>query len=469
MNIKKITVILLAFLMVFSLFGCSEEKDVEEDVLTSPPAVWSEKTVVTQDMFVYYFNGYYRYFLESNSDNLSSMGLDPSMALSAQKQSEEYTWQQYITLQVYRQLREMIALADAAKAEGMELSEEDNKEIEAQIAEYDNLAAKEQMSSADYIEKVYGKGVTKDVMKESIGLKFLANKYYKKLWDGYVYTDDECLSYYEENREDFLHFDYISATVAPEEADAIISATDEESFIGALRESITRTTFMNDYERFKNSIEDQLKKKYHYFADIDTESEFCQWVMEDARAGYDIYTKTEENGDVTINMVLPTDREGAVSAVVYRIEDILKNFMYMIFQDGDGTLGSVKADSIYKNWQEEPTEEHFKELCDRHGGSTATNVLKEHISSNISDWVFAPERRAGDCEIVTVDGGSYLLYMMEDSGPSWMEDVNSTLADANYVEDVNAIMDKYPTEYDPDIVYNVVEVSVTNGQNSVVQ
>lgn len=464
MNIKKITVILLAFLTVFSLFGCSGGKEEEEEYV-SPPAVWSDQTVVTQDMFVYYYNGYYRYYLESNSNNLASLGLDPSMPLSAQQQSEEYTWQQFITLQVYRQLREMIALVDAAKAEGMELTAEDQEAIDSQVAAYDGMASKEQMSPADYIEKVYGKGVTKDVMKEAIGLKFLANKYYEKLWDGYVYTDEECLSYYEEHREDFLHVDYISATVAPEEADAITAATDEESFINALRESITRTTFMDDYERFQNSIEEQLTKKYRYFAEIDMESEFCQWAMEEDRAGYDIYTKTEENGDITINMVLPTDREGAVNAVVYRIDEMLKNFMYIIFEDGEGMTGAVKAESIYKNWQEEPTEERFKSLCDKHGGSSVTGVLKEQLSGNITEWIFAPERKAGDCEIVSVDGGAYLLYMMEDTGPSWMEDVKSTLSGDKYVEDVNAIMDKYPTEYDPNFVYNVIEVSVTDGEN----
>ncbi len=468
MSIKKFTVILLAFLMVFSLFGCSggKEGDEDKDMIMSLPAIWSEHTVVTQDMFVYYYNGYYRYFLESNSANLGNLGLDPSVPLSAQQQSEEYTWQQYITLQVYRQLREMIALVDAAKAEGMELTAEDNKAIDSQVAAYDQMASDAEMSPADYIEKVYGKGVTKEVMKESIGLRFLANKYYEKLWDSYTYTDDECLSYYEEHKEELIHFDYISATVPPEEADAITSATDEESFISALRESITRTTFMNDYDRFSNSIEDQLKKKYHYRADIDVESEFCQWVMEDERAGYDIYTQTEENGDITINMVLPTDREGAVSAVVYRIDEVLKNFMYIIFEDSEGTTGAVKADSIYKNWQEEPTEARFKSLCDKHGGSSVTGVLKEQLSGDITDWIYAPERKAGDCEVIAVDGGAYLLYMMEDSGPSWMEDVKSTLSNDRYVEDVNAIMDKYPTEYDPDFVYTIVEVSVVEGQNA---
>ncbi|MBQ4066892.1 MAG: hypothetical protein IJD22_04510 [Clostridia bacterium] len=468
MNIKRYTLILLAFLLIFSLFGCGETTDGEDKYdLTSAPAVWSEHTIVTQDMFVYYYNGYYRYFLESNSNDLSRLGLDPSQPLSSQQQSEEYTWQQYITLQVYRQLREMIALADAAKAEGMELSDDDNKAIDSQVAAYDTMAAEAKMSSEQYIEKVYGKGVTKDVMKDSIELRFLANKYYEKLWGSYVYTDEECLSYYEENREDFLHFDYISATVPPEEVDAIVSATDEESFIDALRESITRTTFMDDYERFSNSIEDQLTKKYHYMADIDLESELCQWVMEEERVGYDIHTKTEESGDVTVSMVLPTDREGAVSSVVYRVDDILKNFKYIIFEDSEGTTGAVKADTIYKNWQEEPTESRFDYLCNEHGGSSATNVLREHLSADICDWVFAEERKAGDCEVITVDGGAYLLYMMEDSGPSWMEDVKSTLSNDRYVDDVNAIIDKYPTEYDPDIVYNIVEVSVVESENAV--
>ena len=100
MKIRRILAFILAAIMVLSLFSCSKnekEKDRDENkndngsVAGSPAAVWSETTVVSEAMFTYFYNAYYRYFLETYQKSLSSMGLDPSMSLSLQKQSEEYT------------------------------------------------------------------------------------------------------------------------------------------------------------------------------------------------------------------------------------------------------------------------------------------------------------------------------------------------------------------------------------------
>lgn len=461
MKFRRIIAFVLAALMLLSVFGCTKAENKNKGSKGEDgdaAAVWSDTTVITRDMFTYFFNGYYRYYLESNSSHLNSLGLDPSKALSSQKYNDEYNWQQYFVLQVYRQLREMIALADAAKEEGLKLSKEDKKEIKEQISAYDELAKQQNKKVADYIVEVYGKGVTKDTMEDALTVRYLANKYYTKLTESYSYTEDECLEYYNKNSNSFVHFDYLKLTVPPEDEETLTSCTDKESFIDAMRKIITKNNFINDYDRFADTIEAQLKKKQYYRADYDKGSDFCKWVVDEERKPYDIYTKKESTGNITVCMILPTTDEGAVNEIVYRDDMPLKNLKYMVFEDGEGTAGKIKAESIYKNWQEKGTLERFDELIKEYDGSTVENIARGEFTESISEWVFAEGRKAGDTGIVEVDGGAYLIYMLEDGEPSWITDVKAALAEEQYAEDMNRIMDEHPTEYDGDFVYSIVEV-----------
>ena len=206
-------------------------------------------------------------------------------------------------------------------------------------------------------------------------------------------------------------------------------------------------------------------KKYHYNSSFDPSSSIGKWLVEDGRKGYDIHTKTESSGDVTVSMVLPTNDEGAVSKVLYRDNVLLKNVMYMVFEDSDGTEGKVKADSIYKNWQENPTAERFEELCQRYDGGKGENVARNQFNADINAWVFAEGRKAGDCAIIEVNGGAYLLYMLEDGEPAWLYNVRNTLAENAYEEDLDKIIEKHPTKYNGDFIYNLTEVKVSTASS----
>ncbi|MBE6588167.1 MAG: hypothetical protein E7647_07120 [Ruminococcaceae bacterium] len=470
MEIKRILAFILAAVMLLSVFGCAKKDkngDADGDSATdSPAAVWSETTVVTENMFTYFYNAYYRYYLETYSQSLTSIGLDPSKSLASQKQSEEYTWQQYITIQVYKQLREMIALADSAKAEDFKLTEDDKKAVDAEMESFDKIAKDAGFETTDkYLEAAYGKGVNVSVVRKATELRILANRYYQKLWDGYTFTDEECEARYNEQRDSFIHYDYIKITVTEEESERLVEAADEESFVAVIREIITNNNFIGDYDRFSDKIEEQVKNKYHYRADYDPNYEVSKWAVEEGRAPYDIHTKTESTGNVTVSMILPTTDPGAINEVIYRDDVPLKNLMYMVFADSEGTDGITKAQSIYKNWQENPTEKRFEELYEKYDGGKAENVTKGAFNEAVNAWVFAEERKAGDCEIIEADGGAYLLYMLEDGEPSWLAEVKASLREEAYAADMEKILDKYPTEYNGDFIYNIVEVSVTDNSN----
>ncbi len=469
MKIRRILALILAAVMVLSLCACgkkdtAKDKDKKDDIVDSPAAVWSETTIVSENMYTYFYNAYYRYFLETYAQSLGSMGLDPSKSLASQKQSDEYTWQQYITLQVYSQLREMIALADAAKAEKFKLSKDDKKIVEAEMANFDAIAKNGGYpSTAEYLEAAYGKGVTVEAVKAATELRTLANRYYNKLWNGYSFTDAECTARYEEQRNSFIHYDYIKITVPEADVEALTSATDEETFVAAVRAFITKNNFIGDYDRFADKIEEQVKSKIHYRADYDPNYEVSKWAVEEDRKPYDIHTKKESTGNVTVSMILPTKDPGAINEVIYRDDLPLKNLMYIPFADSEGTTGATKAQSIYKNWQEKGTKARFEELCEKYDGDTAENITKGTFTEKVNEWIFSEERKEGDCQVIEVEGGAYLIYMLKDGEPSWLADVRSSLKDEAYKADMDKILKKYTTEYNGDFIYNIVEVSVTAG------
>ena len=437
------------------------KEEVGDPLDLSPKAVWSDMTVVTKNMFVFFFNANYRYFLQTNSGRLESLGLDPEKSLSSQKQSEKYNWQQYFTLEVYRQLREMIALVDAAKEAGISLDGKDRKEIDEEMATYRAQAEKSGYSEAEFYEKTYGKDVTATDIRACIELRYLANKYYTKTWESYEFSDGECSDYYEKNRDMFLYFDCITNTVPKDDAKVLLECKDPDSFLEAMKDIVTKNNFSGDYEGYKEDIDKLLSSKTARRVSCDSENETVKWALEKGRQAYDVHSAEGENGMVTVTMLLPCEGEkGKVTDVLYRDEVPLKNVMCMIFGDSEGTSGLVKANTIYKNWQEEPTEDRFGSLMLMYNGSKTENVYRTLLNSKVDAWLFSADRKDGDCTVIEEEGGAYLVYKLPDSGAAWLYEVREHLKEEAYADEVDRVIDKYPTKYEAEIVYNVIEVEV---------
>lgn len=469
MKIIRILAATLAALMIAGLFGCAK-KSTDKNGETDAPvgengeiiAVWSDNTKISEEMFTYFFNAYYRYFIEAYSDSFENMGLDPAKSLSSQRHSDKYTWHQYMVAQVYDQLEDLIILADAAEDAGMKITKEDKKEIDGQLAAYYEYAEAEGMTTEQYIVKAFGEGVTVDIMRSAIELRFLANKYYDKLWSGYEFSEEDCLKHYDENKNNFVHFDCLQITVDPKYVDSLKACTDEESFTEEMRKAITETNFMGDYERFSDYIEDLLLKKRCNRMNYNPNVSLGKWVVKEERKAYDIHTKEESTGMVTVTMVLPTNDPGAVSEILYRDDEPVKNLKYIVFEDSADTEGKVKAETIYKNWQEDPTEARFDELLGEYNGAVANEIVRSQFNDQVNDWIFDSERKAGDTAVIPVSGGAYLVYMLEDGDPSWMVDVKAELREESYQKDLEALLEKYPVNYVTEVLYNIKEVVVVD-------
>ena len=166
-------------------------------------------------------------------------------------------------------------------------------------------------------------------------------------------------------------------------------------------------------------------------------------------------------------MLLPTDEVNSSNGVTYRDDVPLKNVKYIYFEATDNdTDAHTKAESIYKNWQEEPTEARFDTLIEKHGGGTVNDIDKGDFDKVLIDWIFDKKRQAGDVGVIDIPTGSYLIYQLPDGEPAWLTEVREDLKNAAYSEDLNKLMDAHPTEYEVEIVYNVQEIRAQKVDNS---
>ena len=120
--------------------------------------------------------------------------------------------------------------------------------------------------------------------------------------------------------------------------------------------------------------------------------------------------------------------------------------------DGDGEMDTSseaaweaakqKADELYAQWKEDPTEDHFAELATENTADTASaeagglyeDVYPGQMVAEFNDWCFDPARQAGDNGIVKTDYGYHIIYYVSQGDYIyWMQK-----ARADYINEVYA-------------------------------
>ena len=127
----------------------------------------------------------------AKTDNFSVSGTVMSYLVYSQAQSVAYYYQQmglnygvsdiissfgisYFTESVLSQVKEMLVLCEYAKANGINLTAEDEADIEAYLDSIKEAAANELYSTNAYVKLMYGNGVNIKDIREALELNYLA-------------------------------------------------------------------------------------------------------------------------------------------------------------------------------------------------------------------------------------------------------------------------------------------------------
>jgi hypothetical protein len=148
------------------------------------------------------------YFMFNNTYNnrreyAAYQGLDVTKSLKEQYYDEEsgITWYDVFMEETKRDLQRVLVLCEAAKGAGVELTDEDKDSVEVTVNRIKSSAASMDMEFEEYIHKVFGDGISEDMIREFSGMTALANKYYLQVYNGYQYTDEDYEKYLRKTRQ----------------------------------------------------------------------------------------------------------------------------------------------------------------------------------------------------------------------------------------------------------------------------
>ncbi|MBR6651386.1 MAG: peptidylprolyl isomerase [Clostridia bacterium] len=434
--LKRITALLLAAMMLFSLFSCKKNDDEiktpDNEEINSLPIMATENYEVTVSMMTYFLNSYYRSFVSNNQLYLGQLGLDPSRELSEQKYSEEYTWLDYFLFYLSNTLKQQLVLAEAAKAEGFELTQKDLEEIDKQISYIDEKAVAGGNTTTFLIQNTYGKCVNEHTIRKCLQLTTLSMKYSSHLMSSYSFSDDEIEKHFEENAKDILSFSYIRYQAKAEDSDKVMadfsSCTTEEEFVNMIKKYAAEAVYDADDEYMANL----MKECYVYGVGYSEDSKFADWAFADGRKAYEVYTEKTEDGKILAAMALPAS-EKAYSEVLWRDITPVHNIESIYFAESvykTEEAAKSKAEEVFATLN---AESDFSALIKEYDGGTTSNLIKGGSADVIENWVFDESRQTGDIGLVTVeDTGTYIIRLKEDGMPAWKYFTLESLSDKTF-------------------------------------
>ncbi len=411
-------------------------------------AAKSENYTVTSAMMNYLYNNLYQNYMGQYSQYGSVQGLTPdaSKPLDQQDHYSGQTWHAYFLEQAQHQLEEALVLAEAAKAAGYKLSDEDMADIDETMETLKSTAKLSGVSVNVYLSSAYGNSVNEKVVRSCMEILKIAENYQLELVDTYSYTAEDWDKYFEENEESFLKYDYLTYTfeVAKKTDDKKEDDKKEETTASAAAKAADTTTDKKDDKKepaieatyaeelaatadadsFKAYVKNYLETvKYADMTeeeleedeidiealvedtlveaaavDKDSKDEFTKWACDAARAPYE--TKVIESSDKTkymVYMILPAaedDLDGEDYEIMYRETYLLKDFRYIpvaMDSTNKNTTTAMQnarkdAEKLLEEYKKNATVENFAELANKQEtGNGEGNLVENGEKGVIND------------------------------------------------------------------------------------
>lgn len=348
----------------------------------------------------------------AKTDNFSVNGTVMSYLIYSQAQQMVALYQQYgidytladvlnssfdsMAESTLDQVKQMLVLCEYAKANGIELSAEDNEAIDAYMASIDEAAASNFYSTASYIKLMYGNGVNASDIRKSLELNYLSNAAYEALeakLEAEI-TEDAINKYVEENVDLFYMADYLTYTytaeLTPAGAEATVEETQayeaEKATMAALAEKLAA---VKSADEFKSTAADHI-------------------VLTVCAEKFDELYEKEALTDAPAADVLAADKDALLALVRKSLTEEDVKF-------------EKSADDAYNN----ALSEIFDELCDE--AQTAYDAIVKEDSlhydpeaeadtiTELDTWLFEETTKVGDTKTITSEGdkkSTYSVYFM---------------------------------------------------------
>ena len=154
---KKVIAIIAAVLAVVIVAGVLVIYQVYDSgyIQKHTTALESENYTISSAMLTYYYNSVYQNFVSSYGSTLSSLGLDTTKSLKSQQMSGgNGTWYDYFMNTAQKNAKQLLVLCEAAKADGIELTDDQQAEIDETVKTMKSNAKSNNVSLDYYLSRL---------------------------------------------------------------------------------------------------------------------------------------------------------------------------------------------------------------------------------------------------------------------------------------------------------------------------
>ncbi len=457
-------------------------------------AMKSEHYSVNNAQFQYsvysIYNNYYQQYLSSYGTNyMSYFGFDRTKPLSEQKyfNSSTQSWLDACVNDAKSNLTQILYLCEAARAEGMTLSDEHKKEIDDTIDAISGIAKSYNYSFSTYVGNLYGsKGITRKDIRGMLELQLLASQYTEKVYGDFTYTDEQYNAYYNEHKLDYLKADYYTYQIKAEYATDADEAAKKEAIDGAKAKAEELQAKIDGGESFVNVI-------VNYELELAKAEEEALAGSDDEKAKADLKKKIEEitpeniEKKITVKAHTNADKEfddwlfadtpaadgsakmfsGEETFDLYQVVKSAYRDEYKTVTLGQISLATDEYDKMedavtyaQKNIDEfsaasDKTAEAFVALADKYTTDdvtvASTGVTKEASKAgtdefaDVDEWLFSEDRKKGDVKYFEFADKGVAIYVFDEFGKaSWNVAVDGDMKNEDYEKLCKELEEKYP-------------------------
>ena len=416
----------------------------------------------------------YNNWLRSYGDNvnlyLQLMGLDISKPLDQQAYAGgDTTWADYFVDQAIEAAKSDAALCKQAESEGYSIGEEEQKMLEAQKSQMEQIIKANGFGSMkEYLRTNYGPGADETSYNAHAQRSALAASYLRSHSDNISFEQSEIDNYNKEHFEEFSSYSYASYYIpaasyleggvkdeegnttytdeekaaaverAKADADSLIKVDSVEALDAAIKglsinkenenaksETVSNQLYTNVNEKIRGWISDSSRKSGDMTAVL-SESETT-----DAEGN----TTKNQDGYMVLMYLGSTDNMIPMSNVRHILvayEGGTKGENGVVtYSEEEKAAAKQKAEDILNEWKSgDATEDSFSALAaskSADSGSAANGGLIEKIipSSNLvpefRDWAVDSQRSTGDTGIVESTYGYHVMYFVGNDSQNYRE------------------------------------------------
>ena len=452
-----IAVILIVGFLVFTEAGLKEK-------FKSPLTI--NNTSIASDEFSFM----YHYVLIENGVDVFDK--DTKEMLYSQSEDPNFeTNRDYFLDLTARELQIMELLYDDATKHGYDIEDKHYQMASAYIDWLQSKADEIGVPLDTYIQGIFGKQVTKSCIKETLAKKYFTEDYASdaKLVELQA-TADQAKEAYEANRNayDLVSYKILRITYPQRDQAFIDTAT--------LHANEIIEAMGHDASKFEQAASDCYGSDEELFApdsrlvsdvrfnDIEHE-EFRTWLFDPERVSGDATLFSDEDGFPIILCFVSREPQSTPLRSVRIIE--VNSLPGDENGEGAVSLGDaqVLSQEIYDYIKDETTlmsvEAYFTDevLSGAVSVSASTDTYPGKFSEQLDNWIFSPDRKAGDKDILEKEDGFYVVYFISESDkPEWYDRVNSFIRMNNYQAFLNEMLTEYTFEFKPSGLAQIVDV-----------